>query len=258
MTEQELNKKYKDLPPREEMTQEQERELVSDLFDMYEQQGFASVFWSQGSDYQQYHGQPFTVLGRVPEYGNPSVKPDMTADLEVLPMWNIQFTDGFELAVYPDEIIPSEMRDNGCPKKYLEDCIGKAAIINLGTETIHVCPNHCEALLSTVAHVAQTWKVDPFGTFVEEVSTDETTHEPDNGNIWECTECGTEAEMVECQTFKIENYGTLCLPVTYRGCAYWIPQGMTVARHTPIKLDAGRDAMVLTIEGHEFLVADFV
>ena len=194
MTEQELNKKYKDLPPREEMTQEQERELVSDLFNMYEQEGFASVFWSQGSDYQQYHGQPFTVLGRVPEYGNPSVKPDMTADLEVLPMWNIQFTDGFELAVYPDEIIPSEMRDNGCPKKYLEDCIGKAAIINLGTETIHVCPNHCEALLSTVAHVAQTWKVDPFGTFVEEVSTDETTHEPDNGNIWECTECGTEAE----------------------------------------------------------------
>ena len=64
--------------------------------------------------------------------------------------------------------------------------------------------------------------------------------------------------MVECQTFKIENYGTLCLPVTYRGCAYWIPQGMTVARHTPIKLDTGRDAMVLTIEGHEFLVADFV
>ena len=63
MTEQELNKKYKDLPPREEMTQEQERELVSDLFDMYEQEGFASVFWSQGSDYQQYHGQPFTVLG---------------------------------------------------------------------------------------------------------------------------------------------------------------------------------------------------
>ena len=41
MTRDELRKKYKDAPNREDMTIEQERELVSDLFDAYEQEGFA-------------------------------------------------------------------------------------------------------------------------------------------------------------------------------------------------------------------------
>lgn len=35
-------------------------------------------------------------------------------------MWNIRFGDGVVLAAYPEEIIPSKMRDNGCPEEYLK------------------------------------------------------------------------------------------------------------------------------------------
>ena len=34
-------------------------------------------------------------------------------------MWNIRVEDGFVASAYPDEIVPSEMRDNGCPEEYL-------------------------------------------------------------------------------------------------------------------------------------------
>ena len=119
MTREELRAKYGDTPNREDMTIEQEREFVSDWFSAYEQEGFAPVFWSPGGDYDEYHGRPFTVLGRTPEYD--SQHPGQhTADLECLPMWNIRFGDGVVLAAYPEEIIPSKMRDNGCPEEYLK------------------------------------------------------------------------------------------------------------------------------------------
>jgi hypothetical protein len=35
-------------------------------------------------------------------------------DLEVLPVWKIQFEDGQIHEAYPEEIIPSEMKNNGC------------------------------------------------------------------------------------------------------------------------------------------------
>ena len=119
MENEELREKYKDMPNREDMTIEQEREFVSDCFDAYEQEGFAPVFWSQGDDYPQYHGMPFAVVERTPEYDSQHTG-QHTADLERLPMWNIRFEDGTVLSAYPDEIIPSEMRDNGCPEEYLE------------------------------------------------------------------------------------------------------------------------------------------
>ena len=90
---------------REEMTEEREREFINDCFNMYEKEGFAKVFWSQGSDYKEYHNKPFKVLGRTTE---------QEADIECLPMWNIQFQDGFTTSAYPDEIIPREMIENGC------------------------------------------------------------------------------------------------------------------------------------------------
>ena len=34
--------------------------------------------------------------------------------MECLPAWRIQFKDGTVIDAYPDEIIPSEMRDDGC------------------------------------------------------------------------------------------------------------------------------------------------
>lgn len=43
--------------------------------------------------------------------------------------------------------------------------------------------------------VAQTWKVDDEGNYLEEVSTDETTHKPESGNQWICTVCGARATV---------------------------------------------------------------
>ena len=58
-----------------------------------------------------------------------------------------------------------------------------------------LCPkNETHKEFFTVAHVVQTWKVDEEGEFIEEISTDETTHGPTVGNIWECAVCGTEAK----------------------------------------------------------------
>lgn len=119
MTKAEMREKYKDAPSREDMTIEQERELVSDLFDVYEQEGFAPAFWSISGDFSQRIGQHFTVVGRAPEY--PQTKTPYSADLELLPMWTIRFKDGSLLSAYPDEIIPSIMRDSGCPEEYLTE-----------------------------------------------------------------------------------------------------------------------------------------
>ena len=83
----------------------------------------------------------------------------------------------------------------------------KREIRKNGIFSIHVCPNHCEALLTTSAHVAQTWKVDALGNFVDEVSNDDIVSGPDDGNIWECEECGAEAELVECQQIFIVDGG---------------------------------------------------
>ena len=77
---------------REEMTKEQEKEWLNDCYSLYEKEGFARCFWSQGGDYKEKDG----------------------FDMECLPAWRIQFKDGTVIDAYPDEIIPSEMRDNGC------------------------------------------------------------------------------------------------------------------------------------------------
>lgn len=90
---------------RDDMTVEQEREFVKDCFGCYESEGFSKVFWSIGGDFKEYHNKPFKVLYRLDE---------KSCDLECLPMWEIQFEDGETIHAYPDEIIPSEMKANGC------------------------------------------------------------------------------------------------------------------------------------------------
>lgn len=110
MTWDEIRTKYPDRPYREDMTEEREKEFVEDCFSCYENEGFAKVFWSQGGDYADYIEKPFKIVGRVPILDD--AHPD-GAELECLPMWRIRFEDGFEMAAYPDEIIPREMRENG-------------------------------------------------------------------------------------------------------------------------------------------------
>ncbi len=47
----------------------------------------------------------------------------------------------------------------------------------------------------TTAHVMQDWVVDEHGNFIRALSTLETTHGPDTGNLWTCLSCGTEAKV---------------------------------------------------------------
>jgi hypothetical protein len=35
-------------------------------------------------------------------------------------MWNIKFSDGTVIGAYPEEIIPGEMKENGCPLEGIE------------------------------------------------------------------------------------------------------------------------------------------
>ena len=90
---------------RDQMSEEREMEFVNDCFECYEQEGFAKKFWSPFGDYKARVGQNFEVVERC------STK---DSDLSSLPMWNIKFQDGTIIGAYPEEIIPIEMKDNGC------------------------------------------------------------------------------------------------------------------------------------------------
>jgi len=62
----------------------------------------------------------------------------------------------------------------------------------------HVCPKCGGKQFETTAHVMQSWKVDENGEFIEVLDDClETTHEPDDGNIWTCLNCGAEGVVVE-------------------------------------------------------------
>ena len=102
MTWAEIKKKYSE--ERDDMTEERELEYVSDCFDAYEEDGFADTFGTPYCGEKSLVGKKFVVVGRVSQD---------EAELECLPMWNIQFEDGKQIAAYPEEIIKSEQIANG-------------------------------------------------------------------------------------------------------------------------------------------------
>lgn len=104
-----MNLKYPE--DRDKMTEERERQFVEDWFSVYEEEGFSKKFWSPFGDHKDREGQSFQVIGRCTTED---------ADLSALPMWNIQFKDGTIIGAYPEEIIPHEMRYNGCSLEGLE------------------------------------------------------------------------------------------------------------------------------------------
>ena len=57
-----------------------------------------------------------------------------------------------------------------------------------------ICP-HCGGNeFITTAHVAQDWRVDECGNFIELIQDcTDVIVAPDPGNIWTCSRCGTEA-----------------------------------------------------------------
>lgn len=103
MTWEEIETKYPE--DRGEMNEEREQEFVADCFSCYENEGFSKKFWSPFGDYKDREGQSFEVVERCTT---------KNCDLSALPMWNIKFSDGTIVGAYPEEIIPSEMRENGC------------------------------------------------------------------------------------------------------------------------------------------------
>lgn len=86
----------------------------------------------------------------------------------------------------------------------------------------HVCPECGNDTFVTIAHVSQDWKVDAYGNFIEKLETVETVAPPDDGNIWTCTACGTEAVIEdECNTeicymyrdsSNYKSYGSVVVP----------------------------------------------
>ena len=105
----EFDLKYKN-KLRDFMSEEEEREFINDYCNCCETEGFNKVYWSPYTEWEKYYGKPFKVIKRATEKEN---------DLEVLPMWIIQFEDGKRIQAYPEEIVTSEMKRNECPKKYL-------------------------------------------------------------------------------------------------------------------------------------------
>lgn len=102
LTWEELKAQYPE--DRDKMSTQREREFVNHCFDLYEKEGFAEKFWTPYEGEAEHIGKKFKVLGRCPEERN---------DLEVLPLWDIEFEDGTQLTAYPEEIIPSEIKANG-------------------------------------------------------------------------------------------------------------------------------------------------
>ena len=96
---------------RENMTEEREKQFVNDCFSCYENEGFSKKFWSPFGYHKDKEGESFEVVGRCT---------NENSDLSSLPMWNIKFEDGSIASVYPEEIIPREMKGNGCTLENFE------------------------------------------------------------------------------------------------------------------------------------------
>ena len=104
---------------REDMTPEELKAFINYWFDKYEQEGFSKVFCSPYNGEEEYNGKNYKVIDRA---SNIDEDPINGAELSCQPLWNIQFDDGTTMAAYPEEIIPSEIRDNmwrTSDKKYL-------------------------------------------------------------------------------------------------------------------------------------------
>ena len=60
----------------------------------------------------------------------------------------------------------------------------------------HICPLCGGRKFETTAHVMQSWEVDEDGNYISVLDEClQVTHKPDDGNIWTCMKCGTEAVM---------------------------------------------------------------
>lgn len=96
---------------REDMIEEREKQFVDDCFSCYEKEGFSKKFWTPYDQFRGRIGQSVEVMGRCTTDDQ---------DLCTLPAWKVKFDDGTIIGVYPEEIIVSEMRQNGCTLEGIE------------------------------------------------------------------------------------------------------------------------------------------
>ena len=92
---------------RNTLSKDEERKFVNDCFETYEHIGFAKTFGTPYTGEEKYVGMKFTVLCRVKEITEDK---ENGADLECLPMWNIQLENGDIMAAYPEEICLAERK----------------------------------------------------------------------------------------------------------------------------------------------------
>ena len=91
-----------------------ERAFVSDCYDTYEHIGFTATFGTPYTGERIHVGKKFKVLSRVKEISEDA---ENGADLECLPMWNIELEDGTRMAAYPEEICVAERKNYGTVRK---------------------------------------------------------------------------------------------------------------------------------------------
>ena len=112
MTWAEMGIKYPNGKFIEELPEEKYREYINDCFDAYENNDkFATIWWSPYWEDVPF-GAKIVSIRRAEEERD-------QVDLDCMPMWIIQFDNGHSQAAYPEELILSERKANGCPEEYL-------------------------------------------------------------------------------------------------------------------------------------------
>lgn len=124
------------------------RELHS-KFNELEKDGFSEFFWDNRS-HKQFTGKRFRVVGRG--------RAPKTINSTIIPKWRIRFLDGTEIIASQGEIIPSCMKECGCPERYYADSFQYEAdkqIINAFKEDFLTGVDSLENLLNNYADYAR-------------------------------------------------------------------------------------------------------
>ncbi len=112
MTWAEMKIKYPNDDFIDELPIDKRREYIQDCFDAYENDDeFATVWWSP-----YWEDVPFGA--KIVSIRRAEEKKDQI-NLDRMPMWIVKFDNGHSQPVYPEELILSERKRNGCPEKYL-------------------------------------------------------------------------------------------------------------------------------------------
>ena len=126
MTLEEFNRKWADTST-DNMSAEELRSFKNDCFSMYESTGFLDVFNSPYDELHAHNSMPFKVVRRATE---------AECDLESMPQWLVQFSDGDTAYCYPEEICRIEKEvaaSAGCPVSALP-CKNRYSVIAFPAE----------------------------------------------------------------------------------------------------------------------------